>query len=219
MNNPKKRKAAITSAQVVAYLTEHPQFFLDQDDLLAQLSVPHACGSSISLLERQVAILRERNGDMRDRLTRLMDVARGNDRLFEKTKRLILEMLDAQTLDELIAVVDDNLRHAFSVPFVGLTLFNDGELSAGRSQTLKTAQQQIGSILNSGKAICGVLRAAELEFLFGQEQSIHIKSAAVVTLEHQGIHGVLAIGSTHQQHYSNSVDTLSKRNFRTGMKE
>ena len=42
MNNPKKRKAAITSAQVVAYLTEHPQFFLDQDDLLAQLSVPHA---------------------------------------------------------------------------------------------------------------------------------------------------------------------------------
>ncbi len=35
-----------------------------------------------------------------------------------------------------------------------------------------------------------------------------IKSAAVVALDYQGIQGVLAVGSSDQQHYSNSVDTL-----------
>lgn len=207
MTNP-QQLAAITEEQVVAYLKDNPAFFIEQDDLLAQLRIPHMRGSSISLVERQVAVLRERNIDMRNRLAHLMDVARDNDRLFEKTRRLILEMLDAQTLDELISVVDDSLRHSFMVPFVGLTLFSDGELSVGRNQTLKAAQQHIGGLLAGGKALCGVLRASELEFLFGHEQSAKIKSAAVVALEHHGVHGVLAVGSADQQHYSNSVDTL-----------
>ena len=77
---------------VVAYLKDHPAFFIDQDDLLAQLRIPHLRGSSISLVERQVAVLRERNIDMRNRLTHLMDVARDNDRLFEKTRRLVMKM-------------------------------------------------------------------------------------------------------------------------------
>ncbi len=207
MSSPQHR-VAVTEEQVAAYLKDNPAFFIDQDDLLAQLRIPHMRGTTISLVERQVAVLRERNIEMRNRLAHLMDVARDNDRLFEKTKRLTLEMLDAQTLDELIGVVDDSLRHAFKVPFVGLTLFSEGELSVGRSQTLKSAQQQISGLLAGGKAICGVLRGSELEFLFGKEQAVKIKSAAVVTLEHNGVHGVLAVGSDDQQHYSNSVDTL-----------
>ena len=203
-----QQPVALTDEQVVAYLKDNPRFFIDQDDLLTQLRIPHLRGSSISLVERQVAVLRERNIDMRNRLTHLMDVARDNDRLFEKTRRLVLEMLDAQTLDELISAVDDSLRHVFAVPFVGLTLFSEGELSGVRNQTLKNAQQHIGGLLAGGKAICGVLRASELEFLFGKEPALKIKSAAVAALEHHGVHGVLAVGSDDQQHYSNSVDTL-----------
>ena len=33
-------------------------------------------------------------------------------------------------------------------------------------------------------------------------------SSAVATLEHQGLHGVLAIGSRDPQHYKSSVGTL-----------
>lgn len=208
MSNQQQSDTGITEEQVVAYLKENPAFFLDQDELLTQIRIPHRRGSSISLVERQVELLRERNLDMRNRLTHLMDVARDNDRLFEKTRRLILEMLDVQTLDELVGVVDDSLRHSFMVPFVGLILFSDKQVSVGRSQTLKYAQQHIGGLLSGNKTLCGVLRPKELQFLFGKEQAEHIKSAAVVTLQHQGIQGVLAIGSSDQQHYSNSVDTL-----------
>ena len=57
-------------------------------------------------------------------------------------------------------------------------------------------------------ACWGRVRAKELVFLFGQEQAEHIQSAAVVTLEHNGIQGVLAVGSDDQQHYNSSMDTL-----------
>lgn len=207
MSNPQQSQP-LTQEQVVAYLKAHPEFFIDQDDLLAQMRIPHARGSSISLVERQVTILRERNADIQSRLAHLMDVARDNDRLFEKVRRLVLEVLDAQTLDELVGVVDDSLRHSFKVPFSALILFSEKQISVGRSASLKTAQQQIGGLLVAGKAFCGVLRPKQLEFLFGDEQAAQIKSAAVVALDYQGIQGVLAVGSSDQQHYSNSVDTL-----------
>ncbi len=207
MSNPKKTKFALTAEQVAEYLKDHPDFFIDQDELLTQMHIPHIRGSAISLVERQMLVLRERNTEMRNRLTHLMDVARDNDRLFEKVRRLLLEMLDAQTIDELVGVVDDSLRHSFNVPFASLTLFSDTPISIGRSTTLKSAQQHISGLL-SGKAFCGVLRPKELAFLFGKGQAEHIQSVAVVTLEHQGIQGVLAVGSDDQQHYSNSVDTL-----------
>lgn len=207
MSNPQQPQS-LTEEQVVAYLKSHPEFFIGQDEVLTQMRIPHARGSSISLVERQVTVLRERNADIQSRLAHLMDVARDNDRLFEKVRRLVLEVLDAQTLDELVGVVDDSLRHSFKVPFSALILFSEKQVSVGRSTSLKVAQQQIGGLLVAGKAFCGVLRPKQLEFLFGEEQAAQIKSAAVVALDYQGIQGVLAVGSSDQQHYNNSVDTL-----------
>lgn len=208
MSTLKKAQPALTAEQVAAYLAAHPGFFQDQDELLTQMRIPHERGSAISLVERQMVVLRERNTEMHHRLTQLMDMARDNDRLFDKVRRLILEMVDAHTVDELVGVVDDSLRHSFKVPFAGLTLFSDKPISIGRSTTLKLAQQHIGGLLVSGKAFCGVLRPKELAFLFGEEQAERIQSAAVVMLEHNGIQGVLAVGSDDQQHYSSSMDTL-----------
>ena len=200
MTTVKKNKRGLTAQQVVTYLSEHPDFFQDKDQLLTQMRIQHERGSAISLVERQMVVLRERNTEMHQRLTELMDIARDNDRLFDKVRRLILEMLEAQTVDDLVGVVDDSLRHSFQVPFASLTLFSDNPISIGRSTTLQ--------LLLGGKAFCGVLRAKELNFLFGAEQAKHIQSVAVVTLEHNGIQGVLAIGSEDQQHYSSSVDTF-----------
>ena len=208
MTTAKKTKRTLTAQQVMAYLGEHPDFFQDKDQLLTQMRIQHERGSAISLVERQMAVLRERNTEMHQRLTELMDIARDNDRLFDKVRRLILEMLEAQTVDDLVGVVDDSLRHSFQVPFASLTLFSDNPISIGRSTTLQLAQQHIGGLLLGGKAFCGVLRAKELNFLFGAEQAEHIQSVAVVTLEHNGIQGVLAIGSEDQQHYSSSMDTF-----------
>lgn len=207
MSNQQQSASAISAEQVVEYLQSNPNFFLTQDELLIQLRIPHVRGTTISLVERQLAVLRERNGDLQQRLQHLMGVARDNDRLFDKTRRLILEMLDAQNIDELIGVVDDSLHYSFSVPFVGLTLFTDKPISAGRQQPLKTAQQHIAGVL-AGKTLCGVLRPKELEFLFGKEQAKDVKSVAVAVLEHDGIQGVLAIGSDNLEQYNSNVDTL-----------
>nr|GFB69300.1 probable diaminopimelate decarboxylase, chloroplastic [Tanacetum cinerariifolium] len=80
---------ALEAEAVAAWLQQHPDFFAEHDDLLTAMRIPHQRGDTVSLVERQLKILRERNIEMRHRLSQLMDVARDNDRLFEKTRRLI----------------------------------------------------------------------------------------------------------------------------------
>ena len=208
MSEHHQEPAELDSEQVAAYLRRHPEFFVDHEELITELRIPHQPGEAVSLVERQVKLLRERNIEMRHRLSQLMDVARDNDRLFDKTRRLVLDLLDAGSLEEVVGVVEDSLRHEFQVPFVGLILFSDSNLPVGRSVSSSEAHQQIGGLLSGGKTICGVLRPHELEFLFGKEDATQVGSAAVVSLTHQGLHGVLAIGSADPQHYKSSLGTL-----------
>ncbi|PKM25770.1 MAG: DUF484 domain-containing protein [Gammaproteobacteria bacterium HGW-Gammaproteobacteria-13] len=198
----------LDSETVAAYLRLHPEFFIDHDELIPELRIPHQRGDTVSLVERQVKLLRERNIEMRHRLSQLMDVARDNDRLFDKTRRLVLDLLDASSLEEVVSCVEDSLRREFQVPFVSLILFSDAPLPVGRSVSSAEAHQAIGGLLAGGKTICGVLREHELNFLFGAEDGAQVGSAAVVSISYQGLHGVLAIGSADPQHYKSSLGTL-----------
>ena len=198
----------LDSETVAAYLRLHPEFFIDHDELIPELRIPHQRGDTVSLVERQVKLLRERNIEMRHRLSQLMDVARDNDRLFDKTRRLVLDLLDATSLEEVVSAVEDSLRREFQVPFVGLILFSDAPLPVGRSVSSAEAHQAIGGLLAGGKTICGVLREHELKVLVGEEAGAQVGSAAVVALTYQGLHGVLAIGSADPQHYKSSLGTL-----------
>ena len=198
---------ALDDDVVVAYLRAHPTFFAEHDELLVEQRIPHQRGDSVSLVERQLTLLRDRNIEMRHRLSQLMDVARDNDRLFDKTRRLTLDLLDASTLEEVVMAVEDSLRQAFQVPYVSLILFGDNVAPVGRWVTNAEAQQAIGSLLGSGKTVSGNLREQERAFLFGDDHQA-VGSSAVASLEHQGLHGVLAIGSPDPQHYKSSVGTL-----------
>ena len=198
----------LDSETVAAYLSLHPEFFIDHDELIPELRIPHQRGDTVSLVERQVKLLRERNIEMRHRLSQLMDVARDNDRLFDKTRRLVLDLLDASSLEEVVSCVEDSLRREFQVPFVSLILFSEAPLPVGRSVSSAEAHQAIGGLLAGGKTICGVLREHELNFLFGGEDGAQVGSAAVVSISYQGLHGVLAIGSADPQHYKSSLGTL-----------
>ncbi|WP_175652582.1 DUF484 family protein [Pseudomonas sp. Marseille-P9899] len=192
---------------VTAFLRANPTFFVEHDDLLLDMQIPHQRGDSVSLVERQLKLLRDRNIEMRHRLSHLMDVARDNDRLFEKTRRLILDLLDADSLEAVVMAVEDRLRQDFQVPFVSLILFGENATPVGRWVSTSEAQQAIGGLLCGGKTVSGNLRDHELDFLFGEARK-DVGSSAVAAVENQGLHGVLAIGSRDPHHYKSTVGTL-----------
>ncbi|MEE8059712.1 MAG: DUF484 family protein [Pseudomonadales bacterium] len=200
----------ITEEDIAQYLKSHPDFFLKRDDLLLELELAHPSGQAVSLLERQVSLLRERNIDLRSRLNNLLDNAHDNDQLFDKTKQLVLALIDAQGLDSIVNTFNRSLLSDFTVDFSNLTLFGNPTLHrsvTSRMVQVDEAYQKIPGLLKSNNAICGVLRPEELQFLFS-DQAERVGSAAVVPLSFGNPLGVVAIGSKDSNHFRSSMGTL-----------
>lgn len=200
----------MTAAQVSDFLAENPDFFDQYPDILESLQLPHDSGKAVSLIERQISVLRERNIEMRARLHNLLESARENDKLFEKTKRLVLNILEGKTLDAVVTALYDSLGADFKVEYFRLILLGEqDEIPATNARVvgLDEAQSAIGTLLRTNRAICGVLRRDELEFLFGDEAGA-IGSVAAVPLCHGHVFGILAIGNSDPNRYRSSMDTL-----------
>ncbi len=205
-----KNSVDLHPEQIAAYLRLHPDFFLKRPDLLTDIEVAHPSGGAVSLLERQVSILRERNMDMRHRLNNLLENARVNDRLFEQTKQLVLRLIEAQTLDQIADTFVNSLQNDFQIDFASIVLIGNPNLHRGvraRVVTLTDARAQIDGLLKSSKAMCGSLRPEEVQFLF-PDHTRQIGSAAVVPLSYGNPLGVLAIASTDANYFRSSMGTL-----------
>jgi len=196
--------------QIEAYLREHPDFFEQHHELLAEISLPHESGSAVSLVERQVAILRERNIDMRHRLSKLLDNARDNDKLFDKTKRLVLSLLEGQDMGDIIDALHYSFDKDFNIHYTSVILFGNADKipsSQARIVTIAEAREHVGPLLKNSRAVCGTLGAKEMQFIFGEHAS-EIGSVATVPLIHGSVFGLLSIGNRDPQYYRSSMGTL-----------
>lgn len=196
---------------VTEYLVKHPEFFESHVEVLAKLKVPHPAGRAVSLIERQVEVLRQQHRQMERKLVDLIEVARGNDALIERIHRLALVLLENPGLPERLYAVQEELRDRFGAGEVSLFLFSerDANPDVGPAHWVKhedTGLDQFSEFLKSGKPYIGRLRAPQLEFLFG-EQAERIASLALMPLGDQGKLGMLAVGSHEADRFGPTLGT------------
>lgn len=201
---------------VADYLRRHPDFFEDKPTLLADLRVPHAAGTAVSLVERQVSVLREGNASLQDQLEGLIQVARENDKLNNLLHKLTLRLIDCDNLSGLLAMIDARLRRDFSADLATVCLLSSPQEKALAisPEFVRDADAFCGlfqRLLSAGKPYCGRLKAEQLDALFG-EQAGEIGSTALLPLSRrngggQGELGLLAIGSFERNRFHSGVDT------------
>lgn len=194
------------------YLKQNSDFLQRNPDLLDHLHVSHASGSAVSLVEKQVSVLRERNVDIRHRLNDLTAHARENDKLFEQTRKLVVKLLEADSLAQLSDAFCQAMRDDFELEFSTFLLFGQDQAEDYRVESLEQAQSVIGALLNGQKAVCGALRKEEFSYLFAKQGSrAQLRdggSAAVVPLGSPGPVGLIAIGSSDANRFTSDMGTL-----------
>lgn len=204
------RETADLERTVSDYLLSHPDFFEQHTDVLTRLRVPHPSGHAVSLIERQVEILRQQHRQMERKLVELIEVARANDGLIERIHRLAVALLEAQTLPERLYALTEELRQRFGGDETSVFLVHaPAPEDAGPARWLKPQDgglEQFHELLKAGKPYVGRLRAPQLEFLFGTEAE-HIASAALVPLGERGALGLLAVGSHEAERFSPTLGT------------
>jgi uncharacterized protein YigA (DUF484 family) len=197
---------AAVEAQVLAYLRDHPDFFQRHPQLLGELSLPHESGSAISLVERQVAILRERNNTLRRRMTELMQTARTNDELFSKTRTLTLELLNVRSWHELNEVLATYVLTDFHADFVCChTTLAPVTLDHLHRHDDNLPHERF---VRGSYPVCTTLRPEELARLFPGALHEREGSAVLAPLAMGHGRGCLTIGSRDPQAFTPDMDTL-----------
>lgn len=198
----------INESQVAEFLAQHPNFFSKHTHLLATLNVPHESGRAVSLVERQTSLLREKNQKLNEHLSDLVDAARYNDLQFDKTKRMVLSLLECLTVDDLAVAVEESLCGDFHGDTTALLLFSEKPLITNNIRVVDPRQLgPVASLVDSNLPSCGQLSRDQNAFVF-DSQAIRVQSAAVVPLVQGETLGLLAIGSFEAGYFHSSQGTV-----------
>ena len=105
----------LSEREVTQYLKSHPDFLARHPELLETLELRHKSGSAVSLIERQVDILRAKNLKLEDRLVRLVDAARDNERRTDNVLKLARTLIRAPSLAGVAAGLSRCMRDDFDI--------------------------------------------------------------------------------------------------------
>lgn len=198
-------KPALSHAQVIEHLKTHPDFLARHPDLLEALSLSHKDGSAISLIERQVDILRAKNQKLEEKLERLMDAARDNEKRADNIHKLARTLIRAPSLAGVAAGLRNCLRDDFGVDelFIGLaakhykrhdiegihSIEPDGKIAKVFENFFRTRLIE-----------CGPIAEAQSKLLFAQAKVLP-QSAAIVPLEKDKNLGLIALGARDAERF------------------
>jgi uncharacterized protein YigA (DUF484 family) len=115
---------SLSALTVARFLQDNPEFFSEHSELFAALTVPHPNQSrAISLGERQILALRDRQKDLEMRLASLSHQATFNENVANKVTRwceILLTADDAQTVPGHIIA---GLAEVFDIPEVSMRIW------------------------------------------------------------------------------------------------
>lgn len=201
------------------YLVAHPDFFERNSKLLSSLDLPHSSGGTVSLVERQVSMLRQKDLKRQRQLKELISVARANDVLAAKIHELTLQLMATRDLRSTVTALEEAMRSGFGADHAVLIVFGEpdafDDIDVGRffrvvarkDPTLKP----FDTFLNGSGARCGQIRDSQSDFLF-RDDAQEIGSAALVQIGKGAEVGFLAVGSvdTNRFHPGMSMDFLTR---------
>ena len=201
------------------YLEANPDFFERHSALLGRLELPHGSGGTVSLVERQVATLRQKELRLQRQLRELIAVARDNDLLAAKIHQLSLQLLAAGDLQACVSAVEEAMRAGFGADHSILVLFADpamfDDIKGSRFfRVVDREDKALGpfdTFLGGKGPRCGQVRDSQKAFLF-RDAAEEIGSVALIPLGSKSELGFMAIGShdADRFHPGMSIDFLAR---------
>jgi uncharacterized protein YigA (DUF484 family) len=205
----------IEEQAVVQFLHRNADFFEQHPQLLARMRLQHPRnGSTVSLIERQVDVLREKIQSQEDKLAEFVRVARGNNVLAEKIHRFTRRLLRTAGTGPAIAEIEASLREDFDTLHAVL-LLPEGTAPADHDSSWRFLRRvnsddpgyrSFDTLFAACKPRCGQIRDSQREYLFGTEAP-NIGSVAMIPLGGQPPAGLLALGSVDRDRFHPGMST------------
>jgi uncharacterized protein len=195
----------LNEREIVAYLKAHPDFLSRHPDLLETIELRHKAGSAVSLIEKQVDMLRAKNQRLEDRMQRLIETARDNEHRTQSVQRLARVLIRAPSLAAVAAGLAKCLREDFGIDevFVGVM---SGQFKRHDIEGIQSVEPEgklaraFENFFRTRLIECGPIAEDRARLLF-PKATAPMQSAAIMPLEKEKSLGMLALGSSDPQRF------------------
>lgn len=195
----------LNEREVVAYLKSHPDFLSRHLDLLEAIELKHKAGSAVSLIEKQVDILRAKNSRLEDKLERLLAAANENEKRAENVQRLARTLMRAPSLAAVVVGLAKCMREDFGIEetFIGLSSTQYKRHDIEALQPLEPEgriAKAFDNFFRTRLIECGPITEERARLLFPKAVVLP-QSAAVIPLEKEKHLGMIALGAVDPERF------------------
>jgi uncharacterized protein len=214
---------AIDPAQVSDFLRGQPalaeqvvaEYLMQHQEMLARIQLPSGhTGRAISLHERQLEVLREKNKGLEQRLVDLMRLGQENDAINDKLQQWTRQLLLTDDSQAAPGIVLGAMERIFSVPQMALRLWSGSSASA--SYVVEPNESARAWVDGLNLPFCGSVAQVPKEHWarlgpWLTTPGVETRSVAILALR-KGIQptsfGVLMLGSADLARFAPAMGTL-----------
>jgi len=203
-----KKRHNPSAKEVADYLILNPNFFKENPEVLNSIEIVHDSGAAVSLIQRQVELLRTDYNSTTDKLMELLANAKNNDDIFTLTKKLILDLIDASNIEEITFLLEKRFKKDFGADASRLLFFtkSNKNIPKGRIKNPAESVDKLAGLMKPGESFYGEVKQDITKFIFNEETTI--KEVALIPLTSNTLKGMIALGSARQGKYTENKDTL-----------
>lgn len=197
----------VKADDVAAWLKANPDFFMAHSDVFSAMQIPHPQGGhAISMVERQLISLRERNSKLEKQLSELIGYGQHNDSLIEKLHRLTLALLRAGDAEMTLAVVHESLRADFAIPLSATRWWGEPISTHPLAEASLCSSELKSYVAGLDRPYVGPNAAHESRDWLGAGGG-DAQSFAYVPLQDGGVCGVLMLASDDTERFTQDMAT------------
>lgn len=209
----------LTDEDVLRFLSGNPDFFVNNQDILPRLRIPHESGAAVSLIERQVSVLRGKCSTLENSLRDLIAVARENESLHQRLHGLLQEIVSTRSLDQIVTLTRDSLRENFNADDVQILLIASKPRAPRKGAATRRVRKQkpvegmrilehddssialFDKLFDDAETVCGLPAEEQLACFVGKQYA-DIASAALIPLQYRNRLGVVMLTSRDESRFA-----------------
>lgn len=200
---------------VANYLHEHPDFLVENRDLLININLPHdVSGNIISLIEHQTRIQREEIHRLRTTIGRLEQQSENFYRVLRTIHKISKLFMTGEPVQESADNFRRELKTEFDADETRLLIFmqkpfpdlleNSGVIATTTNDKRKTFFLEV---FNRKKALCGILQEELMVLLFGKGSNVLYSTILYPLTTDSSWTGLVAIASNQHDRYQQGPET------------
>ena len=199
---------SLDSQAVVEYLRQHPEFFEQNADWLAEVRIAHPHeGHAIPLAERQLVALREKNRALETRFAELVRYGGTNDQISERLHRVTLALFAAPEIDTSHEVIYHAMHSDFAVPRAAVRLWGSIPEDAYQAEFTPVSHEMREYAASLAEPYCGPLAVLESQSWLEEERGVLNSFAYLPLRTMERTIGILALGSPDPARFTADMGT------------